>query len=174
MIRENVGDFALNERLAANQAYGKLDLKPILAQALEAAPGMRLVDVACGEGRWTVFLAGIVAGGLTVGLDISPSLVAQAVGLGHEKQVDLCLAVADGLLLPLANSSFDRVTCLYALYQFPDVAAGLAEMLRVLRSNGKIVLLGPARDNNQELYGYMRPLGLACGERWAERYTSPA
>ena len=49
--------------------------------------------------------------------------------------------VADLSHLPLADDSFDCITCGYVLEHLPDPKAGLAEMARVLEPGGRIFLL---------------------------------
>ncbi|MGD9646625.1 MAG: class I SAM-dependent methyltransferase [Pirellulales bacterium] len=51
------------------------------------------------------------------------------------------LSVADITRLPFADRSFDCVTCGYVLEHLPDARHGLAELARVLRPGGRMLLL---------------------------------
>jgi len=49
--------------------------------------------------------------------------------------------VADVTSLPFANDSFDGITCGYVLEHLPDARPGLAELSRIMRPGGRILLL---------------------------------
>jgi demethylmenaquinone methyltransferase/2-methoxy-6-polyprenyl-1,4-benzoquinol methylase len=77
------------------------------------------------------------------GLDMSPKML----GLAREKiagrQLDnrISLVRADALCLPFANGSLDAVTIGFGIRNVPDVPVALAEMHRVLRPGGKVLIL---------------------------------
>lgn len=75
------------------------------------------------------------------GVDLSPAMLAiardRARGLGMA--VDLREASADAL--PFADASFDTVVCTISLCNVPDDRAAIAEMYRVLRPGGRLILL---------------------------------
>lgn len=77
-----------------------------------------------------------------IGLDVSPMMLdatrrrADARG---ERRVAPLLATAEGL--PFADGSFDRVIAGFAVRNFGDLALGLREMRRVLRTGGRAVIL---------------------------------
>ena len=99
------------------------------------APGMAVLDVACGLGGTLRQIGDAEAVG--VNLDV--------------RQLRLCgggrLAAADACALPFANASFDRVLCLEAMFHFESRATFLGEAARVLRRGGTLmatdVLLRP-------------------------------
>ena len=75
------------------------------------------------------------------GVDLSPAMLAiartRAVELGRE--VDL--READAQALPFADASFTTVVCTLSLCAVPDERAAIAEMRRVLRPGGRLLLL---------------------------------
>ena len=96
----------------------------------------RILDVGCGTGANLKMLA---AFGKAEGVDISP----QAVDFCHERGLD---SVKLGAIeqLPYENNSFDLVTALDVIEHLNDDAAGLREMRRVLRRDGRILVFVPA------------------------------
>jgi SAM-dependent methyltransferase len=108
-----------------------------LLDLVDARPGMRLLDVACGEAG---LLHAAARRGLAVqGVDLSPvALAAGAPGLPRGS-----LALADGEALPFPDAWFDRITNIGSLEHYADPLAGAAEMARVLRPDGLAAILVP-------------------------------
>lgn len=102
--------------------------------ALPADP--RILDAGCGSGRTLDDLAGR---GRVAGVDVSPRAVEAARARGH---ADVHVAAVERL--PFADSSFDLVTCLDVIEHTPDDRATLAELLRVTRPGGTLVVTVPA------------------------------
>ena len=96
-------------------------------------PGMAL-DAACGTGRHARRLAEL--GNQVVGVDGSPEMLEKA-------RASLPYAVfheGDLTSLPLESAGFDLVVCSLALEHVADLSAGIAELSRVLRPGGRMVL----------------------------------
>jgi SAM-dependent methyltransferase len=102
---------------------------------LGVQPGARLLDVASGEGY---LLKAVRQRGLT-GISVDFSRTATQLAGQHAA---LAL-VGDGHKLPLADASFDYVTNIGSLEHFIAPQAGLREMRRLLRPDGKAALLLP-------------------------------
>jgi SAM-dependent methyltransferase len=99
-------------------------------------PEPRILDVGCGTGANLKMLA---AYGRAEGVDISP----QAVEFCHERGLDsVKLGAAEEL--PHENDSFELVTALDVIEHLDDDVAGLREMRRVLRHDGRILIFVPA------------------------------
>lgn len=107
-----------------------------------AAPvsGERVLDLACGSGAVTRAIAPSVApGGSVAAVDLSPAMLDVARARGVEGgAVEWHQASAEQLPLPDAN--VDLVTCQQGLQFFPDRAAAVAEVVRVLRPGGRVAL----------------------------------
>lgn len=115
--------------------------------AARLAPGMHVLDVACGSGVLTVPLAAAVAArGRAVGVDLAERMLdiarARSVPVGAAQPEYL---VADALDLPFEKGTFDAVTIGFGLRNLPDYLAGLREMVRVARPGGRVVVLEIAR-----------------------------
>lgn len=104
-------------------------------QALHLEPDERVLDVACGTGVSTVELAG--AGVRAVGCDFSLGMLQAGRRTGRRS---VTLVAGDALALPFGDSAFDAVTISFGLRNVVDVPGALAEMARVTRSDGRLVV----------------------------------
>ena len=108
-------------------------------ELIDARPGERLADVGCGEG---FFLAEAKKAKLDVlGVEIALS----ALRIARATLPDIPVALAAGEALPFAGASFDAVTCLGSLEHFADPSAGVREIARTLRRNGRSLIVVPNR-----------------------------
>jgi SAM-dependent methyltransferase len=133
----------------------------IRARAASFIPeGGRILDVACGRASNCIWL---LDRGQYFGSDISCN------GLRHVQRKGLHLACADAEALPFADRSFDAVLATYALEHSVNPVQMLREMVRVVRTGGRIVLLGPTWD-----FPFWYPnsvLSRAGSWFWRLRYT---
>jgi len=110
---------------------------PVLAAAGGVSQGQHVLDVACGTGIVARVAAERLAGtGQVTGLDLNPSMIKVARGLGPEVEWH----EGDATSLPFPDESFDVVLCQAGLMFFPDPGAALGEMRRVLRPGGRIAV----------------------------------
>jgi SAM-dependent methyltransferase len=103
---------------------------------LPLPPDARLLDAGCGSGRTLDELA---AYGRASGIDISPDAVTVARQRGHD---DVQVAAIEDM--PFDDDTFDVVTCLDVVEHTPDDRATLAELLRVTRPGGLLLVTVPA------------------------------
>jgi SAM-dependent methyltransferase len=94
----------------------------------------RILDVGCGTGRHTTYLAD--RGDDVVGVDQSPEMLARAVAK-HDVS-ELCQAVLTEL--PFADGTFDAALCALVLAHFPDLDGPITELTRVVRGGGTILI----------------------------------
>lgn len=123
-------------------AMGRPMTEAIVAEA-RVAPGMRVLDVACGTGEPAISLAIVLNDtGLVLGVDISPEPLRVAAQRARERRlVNVGFQQADSHSLPFADGSFDRVTSRLGIMFFSDLPRALREMHRVLEPGGRITLL---------------------------------
>jgi demethylmenaquinone methyltransferase/2-methoxy-6-polyprenyl-1,4-benzoquinol methylase len=106
-------------------------------------PRMRALDVACGTGMLTRAAALRVGrDGAAVGVDVSEGMLRRARRWRPPpKAAEPDFVTADALQLPFDDGQFDAVTVGFGLRNMPDYRAALAEMRRVARPGGRIVVL---------------------------------
>jgi ubiquinone/menaquinone biosynthesis methyltransferase len=112
-------------------------------RALAVQPGQHVLDVGCGTGSVTRLLARDAGPtGMVVGLDPSPGMLKAARRVAPEPgAAPIRWVEGYGESLPFPDASFDRVTAQFSLRNMADWRRGLAEMRRVLRPGGRLVLL---------------------------------
>ena len=105
----------------------------IIQEKLQAQAGGIILDLACGQGNFTVEWAKRVGpAGLVIGLDISPALLARAVYHASRWGLDNVLLIwGDAHHLPLADGCLHKVNCSGGFHQFPDLPQALREIARV-------------------------------------------
>jgi demethylmenaquinone methyltransferase/2-methoxy-6-polyprenyl-1,4-benzoquinol methylase len=108
-------------------------------------PGSRVLDVATGTGDLAIELARRVAPtGEVVGSDFAEGMLDRARGkvvARNGLQVRPRFEWADAMELPYADGAFDAATVGFGARNFDDLARGLAEMVRVVRPGGRVVVL---------------------------------
>jgi len=132
-----------------------------LQQAAAPKNGVML-DIGCGGGRTVSRLSAMAPAGRVVGLDISAASVAvsretNASGIESGRVQILQGSVA---ALPFPSGVFDMVTAVETHYYWPDLAANVKEVLRVLKPGGTFVLIAEAYKGGplRLLYGILMPL----------------
>jgi SAM-dependent methyltransferase len=130
----------LNTMLSSDEDHwwyrGRRSILRAMLDRLPLAPGARLLDAGCGSGRTLDELARY---GRPTGVDLSPEAVATARRRGHDD-----VRVARVEELPFADATFDVVTCLDVVEHTPDDRATLAELRRVTRPGGLLLVTVPA------------------------------
>lgn len=105
---------------------------------LELRPAERVLDVGVGPGFLAAEMAGEVGGdGLVAGIDVSESMLALA--KGRHGALDLRAGSAGSI--PYPGASFDVAVSTQVLEYVADVPAALAELRRVVRPGGRILIL---------------------------------
>ena len=102
--------------------------------AVAPRPGQVVLDLAAGTGTSSRPFAD--AGATVVAADLSEGMLV----VGKQRQPDLAFVNADALSLPFAANAFDAVTISFGLRNVEDVPAALAELRRVTRPGGRIVI----------------------------------
>src|SRR5271166_364747 len=131
--------------------------RSIVARLVSARSGDLVLDIAAGTG--TSSRAFTASGARCVACDFSLGMLR----VGAAKPAGLVSFVAgDALTLPFADASFDAVTISFGLRNVADPDAALAEMLRVTRPGGRLVICEfshlPSKPADQV---YQRYLGAA-------------
>ncbi|MEA2180646.1 MAG: methyltransferase [Solirubrobacteraceae bacterium] len=129
------------------------------SQALELArlgPGLDVVDVGAGTGFTTEGIVEHADPSRVTLLDQSPHQLAQA---RRKPALAACrIERGDAEALPFATDSADRYVSAGSIEYWPDPQRGIAEAYRVLRPDGRAVVIGPVRPSH--------PLARRLAEAW--------
>lgn len=154
--------------------------KKAVRNLVDTQEPLKVLDVACGTGDFTIEIAKKVAdGSQVIGVDISEGMM--AVGREKIQKAGVCaeLSVADCEDLPYADNTFDRISVGFGVRNFEHLELGLSQMYRVLVPGGKLVILELSVPSNAfirwcyKLY-FLKILpaigGMISGDRGAYEY----
>lgn len=140
-LRKHVFD----ERLAAKmqRMYTSADVvrrRELVYDALQPQPRQTVLDLGCGPGFSVAELSDLVGPtGSVVGVDTSPQMLTAAQRrCTHLSNVRF--HQADVSALPVPDASIDAAICVQVLEYIPDPSTALAELARVLRPGGRVVI----------------------------------
>lgn len=107
---------------------------------LDPAPADRVLDVACGTGRFVLSLAGRVKH--VTGIDLTPAMIEQArAARAGTSLTNIEWKIGDVAALPFADGVFTLVVCSAAFHHFANPPAVLSEMRRVCAAGGRVFVM---------------------------------
>ena len=106
-------------------------------------PSFTLLDVGCGGGKTIDKLATVASAGKVHGIDYSATSVAVARRSNRRWIEEGRVEIRQGSVsqLPFPDGTFDVVSAVETHYYWPDLAADVREILRVLKPGGRLVLI---------------------------------
>jgi SAM-dependent methyltransferase len=139
----------------------------------------RVLDVGCGPGGFTAIVAEMAS--LVVGVEVSKAWVESAEATFRSRGIHNARSVlTNGSEFPFESGSFDVVTLVDVIHHLEHPATVLAELRRVLKANGTLLVFEPNKLNplltllcvlDRNEWGFLRPsMGLGSGYR---RLLSP-
>jgi ubiquinone/menaquinone biosynthesis C-methylase UbiE len=123
------------------------------------APTAAVLDVGTGAGHLSLALAPLCA--RVVALDPSPGMLAtvrEAAAARGLAQIETCEAAADAL--PFADASFDLVCSRYSAHHWRDVPRALAQLRRVVRPDGFVLIIDLLGDDEPLVDTYLQSIEL--------------
>lgn len=105
-----------------------------VVRAVAPQRGEVILDLAAGTGTSSAPFA--AAGATVVPCDFSIGMLT----VGRQARPDLPFVAGDGMRLPFRDATFDAVTISFGLRNIHDTRAGLAELLRVTKPGGRVVV----------------------------------
>ncbi len=122
-------------------------------QGLDIGPGTRFLDVAAGSGALSIPAAR--RGADVLATDIAPTMVERLVSRAQaEGLTNLTGRVMDGQALDLDADTFDVSASQHGVSLFPDLKGGLAELARVTKRGGRVVIVAFGPIQQAEFLGF--------------------
>jgi malonyl-CoA O-methyltransferase len=118
----------------AESAFTTLEDEGVRAHSPAPAPGVRLLDAACGTGRRLA--AAVAQGARGAGIDLVPDMVRE----GRRLHGPLAAAVGDLYALPLRSAAFDLLWCRLAVGHLEHVGPAYRELARVAAPGATLVV----------------------------------
>jgi ubiquinone/menaquinone biosynthesis C-methylase UbiE len=136
-------------------------------ELIEARPGQRILDLACGPGTLSRRLATMVSpGGEVVGVDLAPGMIdlARSANIANAR-----FDVMDIEQLSFAERSFDAAICGHGFQFVPDLPHAMQEARRVLRPQGRLAASVPAEMHVESVWAMLD----AVVDRWLPPAPKP-
>jgi demethylmenaquinone methyltransferase/2-methoxy-6-polyprenyl-1,4-benzoquinol methylase len=140
-----------------------------------AKDGDAVLDCATGTGDLAIAFKNVVGNGRVVGTDFTPEMI----DLARRKSAEITFEVADVTALPFEDDTFDVASISFGIRNVGDPAKGIAEMARVVRPGGRVIVLEFGQPSNHLIgalyHAYRRHFmprlgGAVTGERGAYEY----
>ncbi len=146
-----------------------------LREVLRPEPGERLLEIGVGTGYYSLDLAAWVGPGGTLELfDLQQEFLDHVMRAAAERGLgNLVPTRGDATALPYADASVDAVVLTAVLGEIPDREAALAEVRRVLKPDGRLVVGELFGDPHFTGPGTLARLGAGAGLQLAERSGPP-
>jgi demethylmenaquinone methyltransferase/2-methoxy-6-polyprenyl-1,4-benzoquinol methylase len=130
--------------------------RALAAAEAGVGPGAQVLDACCGTGDLAVALARMVGpNGQVTGLDFSEKMLERARRKElPERAAEIAWVRGDAMAMPFGDGSFAAATVGFGVRNLPDVPAGLAELARVVRRGGRVVVLEITQPSRPPLSGF--------------------
>ena len=146
-----------------------------LRTVLEPSPGDRILEIGPGTGYYTLDMAGWVGpDGAVEIFDLQQEFLDHTMGRAGERGIaNVVPTQGDATALPYLDGSMDAVVLTAVLGEIPDQDAAMAEIARVLKPDGRLVVGELVGDPHFTAPGALERRGAAVGLRLVER-SGPA
>jgi SAM-dependent methyltransferase len=137
--QEEIVDQFSRQAVPFTQVPGHLDAIGLLMEMTRVNADDTVLDVACGPGLVACEFARRCS--RVIGIDITPAMIAQAEERQREQGLaNLAWSVGDVQPLPFESNSFSLVITRYSFHHFLEPRRVLAEMIRVCRPGGQVLV----------------------------------
>lgn len=116
------------------------DVREAMIDRLELKPDASVLEVGCGSGRDSEFIARRIPDGRIFCTDIAPQMLAACKERLKALPARVEIAVANAAYLPFPDRSFDALFQFGGVGEFGDIRRFFAEAIRVVRTGGRVVV----------------------------------
>lgn len=131
------GSYARWRNSRLGQITDRLE-ESVILELLGPVESLNLLDVGCGDGAMAAALSR--CGARVTGLDPDSRMLEAARRRAEAESLDLILVPGRAEHLPFADRTFDRVVAVAVLCFIPQTDRAIAEMARVLKPGGRLVI----------------------------------
>ena len=145
---------AVQDWIETDQSIRTGMLDTWMLEALGDVSGKSVIDIGCGEGRFSRLLSEM--GAAVTGVDLTEALIERARSVGSKRETYLVGDAED--LEGIADESFDLAVSYIVLVDLLDYRRSIREAYRVLRPGGKFVVCNvhPMRTASKSIVGWIR------------------
>ena len=133
-------------RLLTGEPFPNEQELQIIKDLVRPAPGDRFLDLGCSAG---LYARGLARESEVIGIDISPSMLREADRRARRTGATPSFVRANAQNLPFFDGAFAGAVCGGSLNEFKNPARVLRETHRVLRSGGRLAIMGILRANSR-------------------------
>jgi ubiquinone/menaquinone biosynthesis C-methylase UbiE len=145
-----------------------------LIEILAPRAGERVLEVGPGTGYYTFEMAARLDGGQVDIFDIQQEMIDHVMREANRRGItNVEPALGDAQSLPYADGSFDAVVLITVLGEIPDQDRALAEVTRVLKPGGRLIVGEMFVDPHIVTSGQLRERGERAGLSFVRRAGSP-
>lgn len=121
-------------------------------RAVSRGRSIRMLDVGCGTGVFASAVRAALPEVKVVGIDLVAEMLAKGRSRWQSHSGHVFPVQGDSERLPFSSASFDIVTCANSFHHYPRQERAIAEMRRVLKPGGRLMIIDGYRDN---LWGWL-------------------
>ncbi len=124
----------------AIQNENEEEIRRKFVEWLEIKEENKVLDLSCGTGRDSVYIAEKLKNGSLFCVDISEEMLRVCKNKIDKLNVDSCFCLANAEYLPFKDNTFDRLISFGGLNVFGDIEKSLKEIARVVKPGGKVLV----------------------------------
>jgi malonyl-CoA O-methyltransferase len=139
-IRESFETAAADEEHFPSTIDPRILHVRVILEALQSTPQARVLDLGCGKGRFARIVAAEYPQARVFASDLALNMLRAA-------PPELSRVAATMLKLPFTNEAFDFIYATESLEHAVDIPAAVAEMCRVLKPGGRLIVIDKNKDH---------------------------
>lgn len=121
--------------------------------------GDRVLDIGCGGGKTLQILSKLNPNGIIYGIDISSQAVKESIKMNEAQVKNGSVIVKEASVssIPYEDQFFDAITAFQTHYFWPSLEQDVAEVWRVLKSGGKLIIIAELYKMKYHMEVYQTP-----------------